>query len=172
MTLTLQRALAVMQYRVEHGGHRFAFADLRPGDQEHHSEWGVTLETSLMDRLIDWNLRSPVVAKKMKTSAIAEEAHLIRQFTIELRVNYADNEKNATMRSAVAQAARHMFATAQLLADGVKPDIAIFSDDWFSGREEIELLQDVIQQGLDEAGEAVTEGEVSSELMAAVRDSV
>lgn len=75
------------------------------------------------------------------------------------------------MRSAIAAGARHMFATANLLADGVKPDIAIYSDDWFEGREEIELLQDVIAQGLEETSESITEGEVSSELMAAVRDS-
>lgn len=97
---------------------------------------------------------------------------MIRQFTIELRVNYADADKNDTMRTACAAAARHMFATANLLADGTKPDIAIFSDDWFAGKEEINLMQDVIQQGLDETQDAVTEGEVSSELMAAVRDSV
>lgn len=135
---------------------------------EHHGEWNVTLETTLMDRLIDWKLRSPAVARKMKTSATAEEDHLIRQFTIELRVNYADSDKNETMRSACAAAARHMFATANLLADGTKPDIVIFSDDWFAGKEEISLMQDVIAEGTAELGDAVPEGEVSSELMKAV----
>jgi hypothetical protein len=138
----------------------------------HHGEWNVTLEISAMDRLIDWKLRSPSKAKKMKTSAVTEGDHMIRQFTIELRVNYADNEKNDTMRSAVAAGARHMFATAQLLADGVKPDIAIFSDDWFAGKEEISLMTDVIQQGIDETKDTLVEADVSSELMAAVRDSV
>ena len=134
---------------------------------------GLAFDTtaSTLDRLIDWKMRSPAMARKSKTSAITEEVHLIRQFTIELRVNYADADKNETMRTACAAAARHMFATANLLADGTKPEIAIFSDDWFAGKEEISLLEDVIQQGLDETAGAVTEGEVSSELMAAVRDS-
>lgn len=96
---------------------------------------------------------------------------MIRQFTIELRVNYADAEKNDAMRKACAAAARHIHATANLLADGVKPDIAIYSDDWFAGREEIMLLEDVIQQGLDENPETSAESTISSELMAAVRDS-
>lgn len=176
MTLTPQRRYAVHQYRHEnfgwreHGNSNWSLnTSLRV--VEHHAEWGVTLETSLMDRLIDWKLRSPATARKLKTSAISEEDHLIRQFTVELRVNYADNDKNDVMRRAVAAAARHIFATAQLLADGTNPDIAIFSDDWFAGREEIKLLDDVIQQGLDEAGENIAEGEVSSELMSAVRDS-
>jgi hypothetical protein len=100
----------------------------------------ISLQPNLMDRLIDWKLRSPSTAKQMKSSAIAEEVHLIRQFTIELRVNYADAEKNDVMRKAIAAGARHIMATASLLADGVKPDIAIFSDDWFAGKEEINLL--------------------------------
>lgn len=170
MTLTPERLRAVYQYKVENyaaplRGH----PGWQPGDQCHHGECNVTLENSLMDRLIDWKLRSPLTAKKRPTSAIAEGDHMIRQFTIELRVNYVDDEKNGTMRSAIAASARHMFATANLLADGVKPDIAIYSDDYFKGREEIELLQDVIQQGLDEANGNIAEGEVSSELMAAVR---
>lgn len=121
--------------------------------------WNVTAEPSIMDHIIDWKLRYS-----------NEEDKLIRQFTIELRVNYADADKNEVMRKACAAAARHVFATANLLADGVKPDIAIFSDDWFAGKEEISLMQDVIQQGLDETSSTAQDGEVgvSSELMQAV----
>jgi len=96
-----------------------------------------------------------------------------RMFSIELRVDYADADKNETMRTALQHAARHVFATAQLLADnGVKPQIALYSDDFFAGHEEIALLEDVIQQGLDQqaGGEATAnEDGVSSELAAAVR---
>jgi hypothetical protein len=127
--------------------------------REHHMGWNVTAEPSIMDYIIDWKLRYSTV----------EDKQLIRQFTIELRVNYADADKNEVMRKACAAAARHVFATANLLADGVKPDIAIFSDDWFAGKEEISLMQDVIQQGLDETSAAQSgETTVSSELMQAV----
>jgi hypothetical protein len=65
-----------------------------------------------------------------------------RQFTIELRVDYADKDKNAIMRTALAEAARHIFAKATVLADGQAPDIAIFSEDFFDGREVMNLMDD------------------------------
>lgn len=129
-----------------------------------------------LDRLIDWKMGSIATARKFRTASTAEEdkPHMMRQFTIELRVNYADNDKNDVMRSSCAAAARHMYATAGLLADGVKPDIAIYSDDWFSGRQDIELLEDVIAKGLAEtAGTAPEdEGAISSEMMDALKSGL
>lgn len=96
-----------------------------------------------------------------------------RQFTIELRVDYADADKNEVMRKALQVAARHMYATASLLSDGVKPQIAMFSEDFFDGHADIALVEDTIQQGLDElkANGDTSEGDsgVSSELLDAVR---
>ena len=95
-----------------------------------------------------------------------------RQFTIELRVDYADDGKNEVMRKALQAAARHVYATAQLLKDGVAPQIAVFSDDFFSGHSEIALLEDTIAQGVEATG-GVQEGDkVSSELMAALAPSL
>lgn len=174
MTLPPDRLKTVYAYRFNNGtgapmnSQLTGFGPMGRFVEQHH-EWNVTAEPSIMDRIIDWKINSPLT--KLKVSGITEEVHLIRQFTVELRVNYADSDKNDVMRKSVAAAARHMFATANLLADGQKPDIAIYSDDYFAGRSEIELLEDVIQQGLEETAETVTEGEVSSELMAAVRDS-
>lgn len=94
------------------------------------------------------------------------------QFTIELRVDYADADKNEVMRTALQVTARHMFATASLLADGVKPQIAMFSEDFFDGHAEIALIEDTIQQGIDElaaAGDTSVDTGVSSELLAACR---
>ena len=93
-----------------------------------------------------------------------------RQFNIELRVDYEDAGKNEEMKKACAHAARHMFATAQLLADGVKPQISIFSDDYFQGQESIALLEDEIQKGIEQTGQEGTTEQISSELMGAVRD--
>lgn len=89
-----------------------------------------------------------------------------RQFTIEIRVDYADSEKNAAMKQTLQQCARHAYATAQLLSDGVKAQVVIYSDDYFSGHEDIMLLEDTIQQGLDAVGN--TKEIISSELMGAV----
>lgn len=94
-----------------------------------------------------------------------------RQFTIELRVDYADNEKNAAMQEAVQRAARHVLATAALLADGVKPMIAAFSDDFFTGHKEISVLEDTIAKGQAQIG-STAEDSVSSELTSALASHV
>jgi hypothetical protein len=94
-----------------------------------------------------------------------------RQYTIELRVDYADNEKNDAMRTALQAAARHVYATAVLLADAVKPQVAIFSDDFFAGHEQITLLEDTIKDGLEQIGDT-KEDAPSDELVQAMRDSL
>ncbi len=92
-----------------------------------------------------------------------------RQFTMELRVDYGPEEdKNEVMKKAWTAAARHVYAKACLLSQGQKPKIALFSDDFFVGHEEIELLDDVIG-GAIEADQS-QESEVSSELLAAAKE--
>jgi hypothetical protein len=90
-----------------------------------------------------------------------------RQFTIEIRVDYADNGKSEVMKKAMQQAARHVYATATLLADGVKPQVAVFSDDFFTGHEEIALLEDTIAQGVEAIDATNEEEKISGELLAA-----
>lgn len=92
-----------------------------------------------------------------------------RQFTIELRVDYADNDKNITMREAMQKAAQHVFATAQLLSDGVKPQIVVFSDDFFDGHDEIKLVEGTIQKGLDLLGPETDADKPSNELLDALK---
>lgn len=92
-----------------------------------------------------------------------------RQFTVELRVDFADQEKLPSLKQVLQQCARHAFATAQLLSDNPKTtQVAIFSDDFFSGHEEIKLLDDVIQDGLDAIGETSGTETLSSELVGAM----
>lgn len=95
-----------------------------------------------------------------------------RSFTIELRVDYADAGKNPAMKKAVAQAARHLFATASLLKDQAQPQIAIFSDDFFGNHEDIALLEDTLATGaeaLTAAGDT-SDGAISDELLNAFKD--
>ena len=73
-----------------------------------------------------------------------------RQFTIELRVDFADADKLPVLKNVLKQVARHAYATAQLLTDNPKTtQIAVHSDDFFTGHEEIKLMEDTIQDGLD-----------------------
>lgn len=70
-----------------------------------------------------------------------------RQFTVEIRVDYHDDQKNEEMRKALLRAARNLYATASLLKDTVQPEVAIFSDDFYHGHQELKLMDDVIAQG-------------------------
>ena len=122
------------------------------------------------DQAIAWKSGSIAVLKHYKTDTITRGAHMQRQFTIELRVDFADPEKLGPMKSVLQQAARHAFATAQLISDNPKSTrIAIFSDDFFTGHEEISLLGDIIQEGLDAAAETASGSDtISSELASAM----
>jgi hypothetical protein len=98
-----------------------------------------------------------------------------RQFALELRVDYADNGKNAEMKKAVLRAGRHLLATAELLADGIKPEIVAYADDFFEGHTEISILEDIIgnelaeEQRASETPDGAAAGAFSAELTAAVR---
>lgn len=91
-----------------------------------------------------------------------------RQFTIELRVDFSDNEKMGLMKTACQIAARHMLAQAALIKDAVNPQIAVYADDFFSGHQEIALFDDVLGQGIEMVGTAGADEEVSPELLAAI----
>lgn len=122
-----------------------------------------------LDAKINWCAGRMAVLRHYKLDTITRGAHMQRQFTIELRVDFEDSEKLGPLKQVLQQAARHAFATAQLISDNPKStQIAIYSDDFFSGHEEIKLLDDTIQQGLDQIGEATGDDAVSSELAAAV----
>lgn len=126
------------------------------------------------NQLLDWKLNSPRELNKRRLSATQTGGAMQRQFTIELRVDYADQDKNAAMRGALQHAARHVLAVAGLITDsGVKPQIAIYSDDWFSGHEEIKLFDDIIAQGLAETSSTgdniAAEEEVDPELVRAMQ---
>lgn len=121
-------------------------------------------DPDMLDKMITWKLEGP-----NGLLWYTERSKLMnRQFTIELRVDYADADKNEVMRQALQIAGRHMYAVASLLHDGVKPQIAMFSDDFFDGHAQIALIEDVIQQGKDQIGSSPDEG-VSSELIEACK---
>lgn len=92
-----------------------------------------------------------------------------RQWTIEARADFADQEKNDVITKAVQQAAVHIHATIALLADGIKPEVVVFSDDFFHGHEDISLLPDTLGAALADHGGTQSES-VSEELVQAARD--
>jgi hypothetical protein len=126
-----------------------------------------------LDNLIAWKAGSIAVLKHYRLHTITRGAHMQRQFTIELRVDFADAEKLEPLKQTLRQAAKHAYATAMLISDNPKAtQIAIYSEDFFTGNEEIRLLDDTIQAGIDATGQVSGDEGVSSELAAAVGDGV
>jgi hypothetical protein len=94
-----------------------------------------------------------------------------RQWTIEARADFADQEKNEAITEAVRRAAVHIYATIALLADGIKPQVVAFSDDFFTGHDEIDLMEDKLGKAIEDHGDTVGgEAPVSEEMLSALRD--
>lgn len=141
--------------------HKLARSSAMPKDQQ--------------EEYIDWLAGRIDVLKHYQHTWLNHDrmrgAQMQRQFTIELRVDFADPEKLPVLKQTLQQAARHMNATAQLISDNPKATkVVIFSDDFFSGHEEISLLDDVIQEGLDAVGGTSSGSDtISSELAMAAK---
>ena len=117
-----------------------------------------------LDAIIEWKIGNP---RYKQFNQEQEQVMPQRQFTIELRVDYADEEKNAIMNTQLARQARHLLATATLLSDGQTPTIAAFSEDFFIGKAEIDLMLDAIGEGVKDMKPG--EDSVSQELLDAFK---
>ena len=119
-----------------------------------------------LDAIIEWKIGNPRY-KQFNQEQEQEQVMPQRQFTIELRVDYADEEKNVIMNMQLARQARHLLATATLLSDGQMPTIAAFSEDFFIGKAEIDLMLDAIGEGVKDM--KAGEDSVSQELLDAFK---
>ena len=72
---------------------------------------------------------------------------MVRQYSIELRVDFADEGKYKAIEEALVAHAVALNATAQLLADQARPQIAVVSDDFFKKHEDIEVLTNTVLKG-------------------------
>jgi hypothetical protein len=79
----------------------------------------------------------------------------MRTYTIELRVDYQDNEKYDIMLEAMRTMARDTMATALMLKDKRDPQVAFSSSDMFSKDESLELItpEEATTQARDMRGE-------------------
>jgi len=84
-----------------------------------------------------------VVSWWFETLQKAQESKMLRVFMIELRVDFRDSSKNELVRKALAQAAATLNGQVSMIQDHVKPQIAIYSDDFFHTHEEINMLAEI-----------------------------
>lgn len=104
-----------------------------------------------------------------------------RSYTIEVRIDVADETKYEDFQKVMIQAGQLVYANAQLISGTTKPQIAVFSDDFFAGHNDIDIFTNSIAQGdKDLAAAAKTaqpdlvanlepEEEFSSELLNALK---
>lgn len=99
-----------------------------------------------------------------------------RQWTIEVRADFADPDKNDAITEAVRQHAVALNATMVMIKDnGISPQTVCYSDDFFTGHEDITLMEDKLGKakalaasaGEDTPSETMA---VSDEMMQAMRD--
>lgn len=64
----------------------------------------------------------------------------LKNWIIDLRVDFESKEQEDIMLNEVRTVAKQLLTTARLLADKRKPDIAIQHEDTFEGRDQIELF--------------------------------
>ena len=127
------------------------------------------VDDTLLDKLTRWKLGDP----RHKTRRQLKRDGMYRQFTIDLRVDFTDPEKLAVVRKCISAAARDVYATVSLLLDkGSEPQMAAYSDDSFSGHEDISILENTVQQGREQlatvAGAEVADEGISAEMLDAV----
>lgn len=76
-----------------------------------------------------------------KTLKELEENPMQRTFTLEIKVDLRDKEKLPLIKQLLAEKAREVYAVVALLRDDIKPQVAIYSDDFFESYEEINIMQ-------------------------------
>lgn len=128
----------------------------------------IIAHPDMLDAMILWRMDDPRYAT---FDAINRKGtQMQRQWTIEARADFADAEKNEVITAAVRRAAVHINATLLLLSDGQKPQVVAFSDDYFSGHEDIGLIHDELGAAKAAHDATIPEGEVSDEMKQAFRD--
>lgn len=131
------------------------------GQLDYWAQWEREAEVKLKIRT--WSTSWAIIKK--------EKQAVQRQFTIEIRVDCPDADKLEVFREVMRSAGQNVYAHAMLLGGQSKPQIAIFSDDFFDGHVDIKLFENRIAEGeaaLAAAGDTSVEEGVSAELLAAV----
>lgn len=102
------------------------------------SHTGMTLEQ--LDELLSWQLENRKIARSKMQD----------QITIELRVDFKDKDKIPELIKVACAVARHLVANVMLLGPTCKPDCVVFTDNFMSPPEKIDIYQDLIAKGQSE----------------------
>ena len=121
-----------------------------------------------LDQMILWRINDPRYTDRKN---IVKGKPMQRQWTIEARADFADVEKNAAITEAVRQHAVALNAILVLIKDnGISPQVVCYSDDFFTGHEDINLMENKLGAAIMESGDLAAPMPVSDEMMQAMRD--
>lgn len=67
----------------------------------------------------------------------------MRTWTIELRTDHSDKQRDKAIEDAIKVAAKHVFTQAVVISDKRKPQIKVHSSDFIYGEDEISLAGDI-----------------------------
>lgn len=71
-----------------------------------------------------------------------------RIYTIEIRVDFKNEENFPIFQQAVQQAAHMLYAQSDLLGEVIKPEMVVYSHDYFTGHKDIGLFDNDILKGV------------------------
>jgi hypothetical protein len=92
------------------------------------------------------------------------------KFSIEVIVDYRDKTKLPAIVTAVKRAAARLNAAVQLLADGQHPSTTAYSDDFFTGKTELEyLFEEITEQEQVSSASTRVEVAMSDEFLKALK---
>jgi hypothetical protein len=114
-----------------------------------------------LDVLIDWKIyRVTELRQKVK-----EGKQMQDQVTIECRFDFIDKGKVPEVQKLACAMARTLAANIQLLDPVCKPEVIVYTDDFMSPPQKVNMYDDLIGKGNTELQEAAG---ISSELLSAV----
>ncbi len=91
-----------------------------------------------------------------------------REWRLEVRMSFLDKGKNDVIDYTMKVMAARINATIALLADGQKPEVRCWSDDFFTSPKELEYLGSDL--GVDPAVYSPRQEEVSDEMLEALKE--
>ena len=126
----------------------------------------IFAQPDVLDKVIEWRLGD---LRYIDTNT--KDTSMQRQWTIEARADFADTGKNDAIDQAFKVAAAHINATMALLNDGQKPQVVCFSDDFFSGHQDIDWLGNPLGKAIAAHSGALGDTpKVSDEMLQTLRD--
>ena len=129
---------------------------------------GPNAAPDALDQMILWRIND---SRYTDRKNIVKGKPMQRQWTIEARADFADPEKNDAITIAVQRFAVALNATLVLIKDnGQSPQVVCYSDDFFTGHEDIALIEDKLGKAIADNSETTQTMDVSDEMLQAMRD--